>query len=93
MGGEIHDIFIEIYSLTSLIYNSNALTMHHMKYIQEYILSNLNLTTGLGFPPTLFVYLAISAATSAETVGICKSPDTKEELADVTCPAVDEDAL
>lgn len=41
----------------------------------------------------LFVYLAISAATSAETVGICKSADTKEEEADVTCPAAEEDAL
>lgn len=38
------------------------------------------------------MYLAISAATSAETVGICKSADTKEEEADVPCPAVDEDA-
>ena len=34
------------------------------------------------------MYLAISAATSAETVGICKSPDMKDEL-----PAVDEDEL
>lgn len=42
---------------------------------------------------TLFVYLAISAATSAETVGICKSPDIKEELPDVTWADVDEDAL
>lgn len=31
---------------------------------------------------TLFVYLAISAATSADTVGICKSPDV--ELPEVT---------
>lgn len=39
------------------------------------------------------MYLAISAATSAETVGICKSPDIKEELPDVTWADVDEDAL
>lgn len=39
------------------------------------------------------MYLAISAATSAETVGICKSPDIKGELPDVTWADVDEDAL
>lgn len=31
------------------------------------------------FQLTLFVYLAISAATSAEAVGICKSPAMNDE--------------
>lgn len=39
------------------------------------------------------MYLAISAATSADTVGICKSPDMKEELPDVTWADADEDAF
>lgn len=38
---------------------------------------------------TLFVYLAISAATSADAVGICKSPDV--ELPEVARAADDED--
>lgn len=43
---------------------------------------------------TLFVYLAMSAATSAETVGICKSPDmNEEELPDEPWAAVDEEVL
>lgn len=40
------------------------------------------------------MYLAISAAMSAETVGICTSPDVKEEeLPDVTWAAVDEEVF
>lgn len=40
------------------------------------------------------MYFAISAATSADAVGICKSPDTEEvELPDVTWAADDEDVF
>lgn len=41
----------------------------------------------------LFVYFAISAATSAETVGICTSPDMKEEELPEVTEAVDEEVL
>lgn len=39
--------------------------------------------SAFGLWRTLFVYLAISAATSAEAVGICKSPDVNEELLEI----------